>query len=160
MTYPAYYVSLLNLINGKNVLDTTPPDSMTETEKDMMLLAYEQLRPLHPAQVAGLGRLMGFSLNELYAALTASHERYDALRRHGFLLHPKETLWVEALDKALPLFTTAIAMPWSKNGEWQPEELSENPGADETCVHAVLVASIQYGFLVLSIQEFNPQVQP
>lgn len=155
MTYPAYYVSLLNLINGKNVLETTPPDSMTETERDMMVKAYEQLRPLHRTELSELNRLLGLSLNDLYAALTASHERYDALRRHGFVLHAKETLWVEALDKALPLLTTAIAMPWGKAGEWQPEDLAQNADADEICIHAVLVACIQYGFLVLGVEAFT-----
>ncbi len=156
MTYPAYYVALLNLINGKNVLDTTLPDSTTEDEKHMMAMAYEDLRPLNRIQLDGLTHLLSQTLNSLYTALSASHEQYDALRRHGFVLHAKETLWVEALDKALPLLTTAIAMPWGKNGDWQPEDLEPDANTDEACVHAVLVACIQYGFLVLGIDEFTP----
>ena len=156
MTYHAYYVSLLNLINGKNVLDTTPPDSITEDEKQMMEQAYDLLRPLSGPEIDGLSRLLGLPLNNLYAALTTSHERYSALRRHGFVQHPKETLWVEALDNALPLLTTAIAMPWSKNGKWAPQALADGASAEEACVHAVLVACIQYGYLVLRIKEFNP----
>lgn len=146
MTYLPYYVCMLNFINGRSLSETTPPDSTTDTEQAMMGQAYDKLGLLHLRERLALTELLEQPLASLEKSLKASHEQLDLFRRQGFTLHAKETLWLDVLDKALPLLESVREAPWSEGGKWVPGDHAITSANDEeqTTVHTLLVALIQF----------------
>lgn len=146
MTYPTYYIALLNYINGRCLSDTSLPDSVNETEKDLMSLAYTQLGLLSKVDANSLSTRLGTNLNVLSTQFQSAHDELDVLRKHGVSLHTKETLWLDALDKALPFMAICKDAPWAHHGSWSPKDflVATNPSEEEKTLHALLVALIQY----------------
>lgn len=146
MLYPAYYITLLNYIDGRSLDETSPPDSMTDNEKMLAEQASSQLMLLTDREIPMMTSLLKCSLFDLYTKLKRAHDLYEPLARHNFVLHDKETLWMKALDKALPDIQSAIESPWSDNGAWRPFEFDKTiDGAGEfEYLHVLLIALIEF----------------
>lgn len=146
MSYSPYYVSILNFINGRPLSEPTPPDSTTAEEKSLMALAYSSMGLLSEKDIQSLTLQLKKSTKTLYQEFQRSHGEYDLLRKNGFVLHHVETLWLDALDKALPYIENALAAEDTKVAKLSPKELKEIPSASPEVVHlhALLVALIQF----------------
>lgn len=146
MSFSPYFVVILNFISGRPLSETTPPDSTTDDEKILMEQSYTNLGLLSEKEIEAITKQLNTTTKRLYQGYQRSHEKYDILRKNGVALHHLETLWLEALDKALPYMENVMTLEDIDSGKLSLKEIKELTATNEelTNLHTLLTALVQF----------------